>query len=86
MLDFVGSGVQTDATDLQFRVQAGRPSSQFLREYQRRGYLAYVLRVFLFSLASVLVFLLPFLGDVIISYSISLRSTSCSAIIMIIFL
>ena len=28
MLDVVGSAVQTDATTLQFRVQAGRASSQ----------------------------------------------------------
>ena len=36
-----------------------------------------------FSMASVLVFFMPFLGGVIISRSISSRSTSCSAIIMI---
>ena len=78
MLDVVGSGVQTEATTLQFRVQAGRTSSQV--------YLAYLLRVFPFSLASVLVFLLSFLDSVIISCSISSTSTSCSAIKMIILL
>ena len=77
MMDVLGTGEQTDVT-------AGRVSSQFLREYRRRGYLVYLVQVFPFSLASVLVFL--FLGSVIISCSISSRSTSCSAIIMIILL
>ena len=33
MLHVVASGAQTDATTLQFGVQAGPTSSQFLREY-----------------------------------------------------
>jgi len=73
MLDVVGSGVKTDAITLEFRVQAGRASSQFLCEYQRRGNVVYPLRVFPFSSASVL-------GGVI-SCSILSKSTSCSAII-----
>ena len=34
MLNVVGSGVQTEATTLQFRVQAGRTSSQVYLAYQ----------------------------------------------------
>ena len=37
-----------------------------LREYQQREYLAYLLQLFPFYLASVLIFLLPFPGDYII--------------------
>ena len=73
MLDVVGSGVKTDAITLEFRVQAGCASSQFLCEYQRRGNVVYPMRVFPFSSASVL-------GGVISSSSLS-KSTSCSAII-----
>ena len=72
-------GLQTDATTSQFRVQAGRASSQFWEQIPATGISS---KVFPFSLVSVLVLLLLFLGCVIISCSIS-RSTSCSAFIMI---